>query len=123
MPFAFGALHPVPLHEVICRECPHWGREGECFDYAVALSSRLSAKGFHGRLIFYRWHIRNTAISGKHVIVSYDVQDGSRWVVDNEHAPKQVAKSASPEQLIFLLAGDAPADISLPDELNRLSYF
>jgi hypothetical protein len=39
------------------------GQDGECMDYALSLSSRLAANGIHGRLIFYRWHIRNTSIT------------------------------------------------------------
>jgi hypothetical protein len=29
------------------------GEEGSCMDYAIALSSKLSANGIHGRLIFW----------------------------------------------------------------------
>src|SRR5258708_9360656 len=35
------------------------GKDGECMDYAIAPSSKLQADRIHGRLIFYRWHIRD----------------------------------------------------------------
>ena len=102
------------------------GEDGECVDYAVAVSSRLAASGIHGRLIFYRWHIRNTEISGSHVFVMYRLPDGSEWIVDNEiPVPKEVPPEASPKQLVFLLSGDpsAPVDVELQNGLNHLSFF
>jgi hypothetical protein len=102
------------------------GKDGACMDYAVALSSKLEANGIHGRLIFYRWHIRNTAIAGSHVFVAYHLPDGSEWIVDNEiPAPKQVPSEATPLQLVFLLSGDpsAPVDVELQNGLNSLSFF
>jgi hypothetical protein len=45
------------------------GKDGACMDYDLAPSSSLAASGIHGQLIFYRWHIRNTAIEGSHVFV------------------------------------------------------
>jgi hypothetical protein len=102
------------------------GKDGACMDYAVALSSKLEANGIHGRLIFYRWHIRNSAIAGSHVFVVYHLPDGSEWIVDNEiPAPKQVPPEASPLQLVFLLSGDpsAPIDVELQSGLNSLSFF
>ena len=102
------------------------GRDGECMDYALALSSRLAANGIHGRLIFYRWHIRNTSINGSHVLVQYRLPNGSEWIVDNEIPhPKRVPSEATPMQLVFLLSGDAfaPVDVELQDGLNHLSYF
>ena len=70
------------------------GKDGECLDYAVALSSRLAANGIHGQLIFYRWQIRNTAIAGSHVFVVYRLPDDTVWVVDNEIPhPRGVGKS------------------------------
>jgi hypothetical protein len=102
------------------------GKDGACMDYAVALSSKLEANGIHGRLIFYRWHIRNTAIAGSHVFVVYHLADGSEWIVDNEiPEPKQVPPEASPLQLVFLLSGDpsAPVDVELQNGLNSLSFF
>jgi hypothetical protein len=95
-------------------------------DYAIALSSRLAANGIHGRLIFYRWRIRNTAIEGNHVFVVYRLADDSEWIVDNEIPhPKKVPSDASPIQLVFLLSGDHPAtvDVELQDGLNHLSFF
>jgi len=95
-------------------------------DYALALSSRLAANGIHGQLIFYRWHIRNTAIQGSHVFVVYRLPDDSEWIVDNEIPhPRKVPREASPMQLVFLL-GDgrsAPVEVELQDRLNPLSYF
>ena len=102
------------------------GQDGECFDYALALSSRLAADGIHGRLIFYRWHIRNTSITGSHVLVQYRMPNGSDWIVDNEIShPKRVPAEATPMQLVFLLSGDAsaPVDVELQEGLNHLSYF
>ena len=102
------------------------GRDGACMDYALALSSRLAANGIHGQLIFYRWHIRNTAITGSHVFVVYRLADGSEWIVDNEIPhPRRVPREASPMQLVFLLSNDqsAPVDVELQDGLNHLSYF
>src|SRR6201997_5723633 len=81
------------------------GKDGECMDYAIALSSKLAANGIHGRLIFYRWHIRDTAIDGSHVFVMYHLPDATEWIVDNEIPhPKNVPPDASPMQLVYLLA-------------------
>jgi hypothetical protein len=102
------------------------GKDGACMDYAVALSSKLAANGIHGRLIFYRWHIRSTDITGSHVFVVYHLADGSKWIVDNEiSAPKKVPDDATPMQLVFLLSGDpsAPVDVDLENSLNHLSFF
>jgi hypothetical protein len=102
------------------------GKDGACMDYALALSSRLAANGIHGQLIFYRWHIRNTAIQGSHVFVAYRLSDGSEWIVDNEIPhPKRVPREASPMQLVFLLSAGQPdpVDVELQDGLNHLSYF
>ena len=102
------------------------GKDGACMDYALALSSRLAAKGIHGQLIFYRWHIRNTIIEGSHVFVVYRLADNSKWIVDNEIPhPREVPREASPMQLVFLLSGSqsAPVDVELQDGLNHLGYF
>ena len=102
------------------------GKDGECMDYAIAVSSKLAANGIHGQLIFYRWHIRNTPISGSHVLVMYRLADDSEWIVDNEIPyPRKVPREASPMQLVFLLSGDpsAPVDVELQEGLNHLSYF
>jgi hypothetical protein len=102
------------------------GQDGECMDYAIALSSKLAAHGIHGRLIFYRWHIRDTAIEGSHVFVMYHLPDASEWIVDNEIPhPKAVPSDASPMQLVYMLAGSptAPVDVQLQEGLNRLSFF
>lgn len=102
------------------------GKDGECIDYAFALSSRLAANGIHGRLIFYRWRIRSTAIEGSHVFVVYRLPDDSVWIVDNEIPhPRKVPRDASPRQLVFLLS-DAPSDqvdVEPQDGLNHLSFF
>jgi hypothetical protein len=77
------------------------GKDVACMDYAIALSSKLAANGIHGRLIFYRWHIRSTDISGSHVFVAYHLPDGSEWIVDNEIAtPKEVPNDANAMQLV-----------------------
>jgi len=102
------------------------GKDGECMDYAIAVSSKLAANGIHGQLIFYRWYIRNTPISGSHVLVMYRLADDSEWIVDNEIPyPRKVPREASPMQLVFLLSGDpsAPVDVELQEGLNHLSYF
>ena len=102
------------------------GKDGECMDYAVALSSKLSANGIHGRLIFYRWHIRETGVTGSHVFVVYNLPDNSEWIVDNENDhPREVPTSASPMQLVYLLSSDksAAVDVELQDGLNHLSFF
>jgi hypothetical protein len=102
------------------------GQDGECMDYAIALSTKLAAHGIHGRLIFYRWHIRQTGMEGSHVFVKYHLPDASEWIVDNEIPhPKNVPPNASPTQLVYLLANDreAPVDVELQEGLNRLSFF
>jgi hypothetical protein len=102
------------------------GKDGQCMDYAIAVSSKLAANGIHGHLIFYRWHIRNTPITGSHVLVMFRLPDDSEWIVDNEIPhPRKVPSEASPMQLVFLLGGDpsAPVDVELQDGLNHLSYF
>ena len=102
------------------------GKDGACMDYALALSSKLAANGIHGRLIFYRWHIRTNGITGSHVFVVYHLADGTEWIVDNEiAAPKKVPDDATPMQLVFLLSGDpsAPVDVELQNGLNHLSFF
>ena len=104
------------------------GEDGECLTYASALSSRLAANGIHGRLIFYRWHLRNSALSGSHVLVYYELPDQTAWVVDNEKPiPREVPTSSTPLQLIYLLsntnADSAPVDIELQEALNRMSFF
>lgn len=94
-------------------------------EYAVALSSRLAANGIHGRLVFYRWHIRNTETRGSHVLVDYSV-GGVRYLVDNEIPhPKAIPNDASPMLVVYLLSSEpnAPVDVELQDGLNRLSFF
>src|SRR5258708_22706113 len=100
------------------------GKDGECMDYAVALSSKLAANGIHGRLIFYRWHIRETGGTGSHVLVVYNLPDNSEWIVDNENDhPPEVPTSASPMQLVYLFTIDKspPFDIELLDSLIHLN--
>ena len=130
--FAYFLLTAFALSEPLSYAIAHdptikgKGQDGECMDYAIAVSSKLAANGVHGRLIFYRWHIRNTPISGSHVFVMYRLPDDSEWIVDNEIPyPRKVPKEASPMQLVFLLSGDtsAPVDVELQDGLNHLSYF
>ena len=102
------------------------GKEGECVDYALALSSKLAANGIHGRLIFYRWHLRDSGLEGSHVFVVYELPNKSRWIVDNENPhPKAVPAAMEPRQLVFQLsnAPGARVDIELQDGLNRHSFF
>jgi hypothetical protein len=102
------------------------GKEGQCMDYAIALSSRLASNGIHGQLIFYRWHIRDTRTQGSHVFVAYHLSDGTKWIVDNEIMhPKAVPTDASPMQLVYLLGGSqsAPVEVKLQEGLNELSFF
>jgi hypothetical protein len=126
MPEAIALSEPLPNRIAEDPTIKGKGEDGECMDYAIAVSSRLAASGIHGRLIFYRWHIPNTEISGSHVFVMYRLPDGSEWIVDNEiPEPKEVLPEASPKQLVFLLSGDpsAPVDVELQNGLNHLSFF
>jgi hypothetical protein len=117
-----------PLHYALASD-PHLhgkGKDGECMDYALALSSRLAQYGIHGRLIFYRWHIRGTEAEGSHVFVLYHLADNSQWIVDNEIPhPRKVPADASLMQLVFLLSNSAsaPVDVELQNGLNHLSFF
>ena len=102
------------------------GQEGQCMDYAIALSSRLASNGIHGQLIFFRWQIRNTSAKGSHVFVTYRLPDGTKWIVDNELShPMTVPVDASPLQLVYLLGGSksAPVEVKLQEGLNELSFF
>lgn len=102
------------------------GKDGACMDYALALSSKLAANGIHGRLIFYRWHIRDTEITGSHVFVVYSLPDKSEWIVDNENDhPREVPADSSSMQLVYLLSNErtAPVDVELQEGLNHLSFF
>jgi hypothetical protein len=117
-----------PLHYELASD-PHLhgkGKDGECMDYALALSSRLAQNGIHGRLIFYRWRIRGTETEGSHVFVWYRLPDNSQWIVDNEIPhPRKVPSDASLMQLVFLLSNSesAPVDVELQNGLNHLSFF
>jgi hypothetical protein len=117
-----------PLHYQLASD-PHLhgkGKDGECMDYALALSSRLAEHGIHGRLIFYRWHIRGTETQGSHVFVLYRLADNSEWIVDNEIPhPRKVPVEASLMELVFLLSDTkaAPVDVELQNGLNHLSFF
>ena len=95
-------------------------------DYAIALSSRLTAHDIHGQLIFYRWHIAKSEIRGSHVFVMYHLPDRTVWIVDNEIPhPRPVPVGSSPMQMVFLLSNtpSAPVEVELQEGLNRLSYF
>jgi hypothetical protein len=127
--FLLSASSPAePLHYQLASD-PHLhgkGKDGECMDYALALSSRLAEHGIHGRLIFYRWHIRGTETKGSHVFVLYSLPDSSEWIVDNEIPhPRKVPADASLMELVFLLsdARTAPVDVELQNGLNHLSFF
>src|SRR5260221_13941747 len=117
-----------PLHYQLASD-PHLngkGKDGECMDYALALSSRLAEHGIHGRLIFYRWHIRGTETEGSHVFVFYRLPDNSEWIVDNEIPhPRKVPADASLMDLVFLLSDTKaePVDVELQNGLNHLSFF
>jgi len=117
-----------PLHHRLASDPALRGKskDGQCMDYAIALSSRLAAHGIHGRLIFYRWHITNSDIRGSHVFVMYHLPDSTEWVVDNEIPhPRPVPVDSSPMQMVFLLSNtqSAPVEVELQERLNRLSYF
>jgi hypothetical protein len=123
---SFALSEPLPNRIAQDPTIKGKGKDGECMDYAIALSSQLAGNGIHGQLIFYRWHIRNTPITGSHVFVMYRLPDGSEWIVDNEiPKPKRVPPEASAMQLVFLLNGDpsAPVDVELQNGLNHLSFF
>jgi hypothetical protein len=123
---SFALSEPLPSRIAEDPTIRGKGKDGECMDYAIALSSKLAANAIHGQLIFDRWHIRNTPITGSHVFVVYRLPDGSEWIVDNEiPEPKKVPPAASPMQLVFLLSGDpsAPVDVELQNGLNHLSFF
>ena len=117
-----------PLHYRIASDptLPGKFRDGQCMDYASALSSKLAAHGIHGRLIFYRWRITNSDICGSHVFVMYRLPDDTEWIVDNEvPLPRSVPVDSSPMQLVFLLSNTRsdPVEVELDEQMNRLSYF
>ncbi|HEV3065120.1 MAG TPA: transglutaminase-like domain-containing protein [Chthoniobacterales bacterium] len=117
-----------PLHYRLASDPALRGKskDGQCMDYAIALSSRLAAHGIHGRLIFYRWHLTNSDIRGSHVFVEYHLPDNTEWIVDNEIPhPRPVPVDSSPMQMVFLLSNtqSAPVEVELQERLNRLSYF
>jgi len=130
LPCVMLSVYPLnrPLHYQIAsdRALKGKGKDGQCMDYAVALSSRLAAKGIHGQLIFYRWHIRNTTTNGSHVFVAYRLSDGSKGssITSFPH-PKAVPVDASRMQLVYLLGGSAtaPVEVKLQEGLNELSFF
>jgi hypothetical protein len=117
-----------PLHYQLASDpsVPGKGKDGQCMDYAIALSSRLAAHGIHGQLIFYKWHIDNCDIRGSHVFVVYHLPDNTEWIVDNEIPhPRPVPVDSSPMQMVFLLSNtrSAPVEVELQEMLNQLSYF
>jgi hypothetical protein len=117
-----------PLHYRLASDPTLKGKakDGQCMDYAIALSSRLAANGIHGQLIFYRWHLRDTQLQGSHVFVRYYLPDKTEWIVDNEIPhPKAVPTNANLLQLVFLLsdAESGRVEVDLQDGLNHLSYF
>ena len=117
-----------PLHYRLASDPTLRGKskDGQCMDYAIALSYRLAAHGIHGRLIFYRWHITNSDIRGSHVFVVYHLPDNTEWIVDNEIPhPRPVPVDSSPMQMVFLLSNtqSAPVEVELQERLSRLSYF
>ena len=117
-----------PLHYRLASDptVPGKSKDGQCMDYAIALSSRLASRGIHGQLIFYRWHLVKSDIRGSHVIVMYHLSDNTEWIVDNEVPhPRPVPVNSSPMQMVFLLSNtpSAPVEVELEENLNRLSYF
>jgi hypothetical protein len=123
---AFSLSQPLHYRLASDQTLKGKGKDGQCMDYAIALSSRLATNGIHGQLIFYRWHIRDTPIEGSHVFVMYHLPDGTEWIVDNEIPhPKVVPADASPMQLVFLLSNGqtAPVEVQLQEGMNRLSFF
>jgi hypothetical protein len=117
-----------PLHYRLASDPYLKGKaeDGQCLEYAIALSSRLAANGIHGRLIFYRWRLRGGHLEGSHVFVLYQLPDKTTWIVDNEIShPKGVPSDASLLQLVFLLSDRpyASVEVELQDELNHRSYF
>ena len=117
-----------PLHYKLASDPSLRGKskDGQCMDYAIALSSKLAAHGIHGQLIFYRWHIANSEIRGSHVFVMYHLPDNTEWIVDNEIPhPRPVPADSSPMQMVFRLSDtpSAPVEVELQEGLNRLSYF
>jgi hypothetical protein len=123
---AFSVVEP--LHYRLASDQTLRGKfkDGQCMDYAIALSSRLTAHDIHGQLIFYRWHIAHSEIRGSHVFVMYHLPDNTEWIVDNEIPhPKPVPVGSSPMQMVFLLSNtpSAPVEVELQEGLNRLSYF
>jgi hypothetical protein len=123
---AFTSMEPLHYRLASDPALKGKAKDGECMDYAIALSSRLAANGIHGQLVFYRWHLRDTHQEGSHVFVMYHLPDKTEWIVDNELLnPKAVPPEASLLQLVFLLsnAPSAPVEVELQDGLNHLSYF
>jgi hypothetical protein len=117
-----------PLHYRLASDptLPGKAKEGQCMDYAIALSSRLANHGIHGQLIFYKWHIANSDIRGSHVFVMYRLPDHTEWIVDNEIAyPRSVPVDSSPMQMVWLLSDtrSSAVEVKLQDMLNQLSYF
>ena len=125
--------HPRPYHYQIAsdRNVHGKGKDNECMDYAIALSIKLAAKDIHGRLIYYRWHIRNTDTTGSHVFVLYHPNPENpdeTWIVDNEIPhPQQVSGYKTNMELVYLLSGSdpktTPVDVELQEGMNRLSFF
>jgi hypothetical protein len=119
----------VPLHYRLASDTSIHGKgkDSECMDYAIALSSRLAAHGIHGRLIFYHWHIRSTGVSGDHVMVVYHLEDNSYWIVDNEIPhPKQVSADATNMELIWKLSdnrGKGDVDVEINEAFSRMGFF
>ena len=117
-----------PLHYRLASDPTLRGKakDGQCMDYAIALSSRLAAHGIHGQLIYYTWQFANSDIRGSHVFVMYHLPDNTKWIVGNEIShPRSVPVDSSPMEMVFLLsnARSAPVEVELQEGLNRLSYF
>jgi hypothetical protein len=93
---------------------PGKSKDGQCMDYAIALSWRLASRGIHGQLIFYRWHIVKSDIWGSRVFVRYHLSDNTEGIVDNEIShPRPVPVDSSPMQMVFLLSNTPSAHVEV----------
>src|SRR5258708_32994548 len=94
-------------------------------DYGIVLSSRMAEHGIHGRLIFYRWHIRGTETEGSHVFVFYRLPDNSKRIVDNEIPhPRKVPADASLMDIVFLLSNQKAQPVAVEHQygLNLIGF-
>ncbi|SRR6266436_689337 len=94
---AFSVAEPVHYRLASDPSLRGKSKDGQCMDYAIALSSRLAAHRIHGQLIFYRWRIANSDSRGSHVFFMYHLPDNTEWIVDNKiPRPRPVPVDSSP---------------------------